>query len=72
MSPDSTEPQVVFDWGPEESQDKFFRLQTEPEGTRITVHPGLSRAQVDQVAETLGELGPSVIKAWERHTGFTA
>jgi hypothetical protein len=71
MTPSFQEPEISFDWGPDGSSEKFFLFNNESSSPRITVHPGLSRAQVAQVADELGEYGPWVIKAWERHTGFT-
>ena len=65
------EPQVNFDWGMHDSEQKFMHVDHGPEGLVVTAHPGLSHQQVTRAAKELGEHGPAVILAWERHTGFT-
>jgi hypothetical protein len=66
------EPQVNFDWGINAPSQKFMHIEQSLEGFTVTVHPGLSYQQVTEAAKELGEHGPAVISAWERHTGFTA
>jgi hypothetical protein len=66
------EPDIIFDWGVNASAEKFMYVDHGPQGLSVTVHPGLSHQQVSEAAKDLGEHGPAVMQAWQRHTGFTA
>ena len=65
-------PKIIFDWGTESQAEKFMHVEELHGGLTVTMHPGLSRQQVSRAANDLGEHGPGILLAWERHTGFTA
>ena len=65
-------PPIDLVWGSDLEAEKFMHVEEHPEGLKVTMHPGLSYQQVRQAANDLGEHGPAVIQAWERHTGFHA
>ena len=65
-------PKIIFDWGTEPQAEKFMRVEELHGGLTVTMHPGLSYQQVSRAANDLGEHGPSIVQAWERHTGFSA
>jgi hypothetical protein len=66
-----SEPRITFDWGVDTQAEKFMHVDHGPDGLAVTLHPGLSYQQVSEAAKQLGEHGPAVIEAWQKHTGFT-
>ena len=65
-------PKIIFDWGSGSQAEKFMHVEELHGGLTVTMHPGLSHQQVSRAANDLGEHGPGIVLAWERHTGFTA
>lgn len=65
------EPEIIFSWGVDGSEDKFMNVEQHEDRVRVTLHPGLSRAQVILASRELGEHGPAILRQWERLTGLT-
>jgi hypothetical protein len=63
---------LIFDWGAPHEGSKFLDVEHLDDSLAVRMHPGLSRHQVERAASELGEHGPAVVQAWERHTGFNA
>lgn len=63
---------LIFDWGAPHEGSKFLDVEQLDDALAVRMHPGLSRQQVERAASELGEHGPAVVQAWERHTGFNA
>lgn len=67
---DTQGPLIDLAWGADLEAEKFMHVEEHSDGLKVIVHPGLSDKQVRQAAHHLGEHGPAVIQAWERHTGL--
>lgn len=63
---------LTLDWGSADQNELFLHVESTPKGLNVIAHPGLSVGQVTQAASELGDLGPAVLSAWQRTTGFTA
>jgi len=66
---DSIQPTIRFDWGVR-PDEPGAQIEITPTGLNVTLHPGLSIHQVNQVAHELGEHGTSLLQRWQDFMGL--